>query len=918
MHPRTSFRGRAVELARIDGVLDGARHGMGGMLAMVGVAGNGKSALLDQAAERGGDLQVVRVTGAESEMRMGYAALHQLLRPHLADGWPTLPAPLRRIIEVVFGDREGSRPEPFLVGLATLHLLSQAGRRHSILCLVDDVHWVDRETADVLAFLGRRLLADPVALILAARSGSGWQPPADLPTLRLGGLGDQDALAIVHSTGGAAIDPAVADAIVRQTGGNPLALEEITRGLTDDQRAGRAVLPTPLPVGPKLAQALSRTLALLPERTRAVLLLAAADPTGSTELLWRAASRSGLSRVDLAPAEDAAVIAASESVNFRHPLLRSAAYWAAEPIERRAAHAAIAAAMSGNSDYAMRAWQLAKAANGPEEQVATELEAAGDRSTRTGATFGGALSYRMASDYSVAASARGRRSLKASETFNTIGELASAQEMLDRATADLPDKLPAPTLARVARLRSWILFQQGRPSDAAAVVLDAVRLLAVQNIRTARDMLLEAMAQSLTSERLAPRGTMIRDLTAAAVTFSLPPTVAQTVADILLDAYIAYFTLGLPEAGSAIRGAVDAVVVDPRGGPEMLRWIRAATTASSYLADHEGQWSLARRLLREGRALDDVEAQYRALMVLANLAIVGGQIRQAEALFAELVAIDHSRGRPLTFGRLMVAAWRGEVAQTTALYEAVVDEATQYEQGYLLPRASWAQAIICLATSKYDSAYLALAPYAESSTAMPWALPDTIEAAVRSGRREDAARIFKLLENVADASPQNRLMGYVARCRALLLDQDRVAETYYLQAIRLHQDTTRPAHEARSRLLYGEWLRRIRKRRDARNQLGPAYETFQRLGMAGFAERAASELRLAGAALPAGARPNQIQELSEHEADVARLAASGFTNGQIAGQLFISASTVDYHLRKVFRKLSISSRHELVAIIGNS
>jgi DNA-binding CsgD family transcriptional regulator len=463
-------------------------------------------------------------------------------------------------------------------------------------------------------------------------------------------------------------------------------------------------------------------------------------------------------------------------------------------------------------------------------------------------------------------------------------------------------------LAERVQARIWHTMR--RPADATAALLDAATELGPIDVRLARDILVEAVVQAQINGQLAPDGATPADVARVAESLPLPPGTLATVGDRLLDADTTLQLRGLGPAAAQLRLAISAARHAAGTAPEFFRWLAAACSDATILADdialHELAWRMEAQAREQGAAI----ALSLALSHAGVSELVAGRLAEAERCFHERVAIEEARGREWTIGPLLVAAWRGQADQAQALLDTVAGEAARQGQGYQLAFAGYARCILELGRGRYDQAHTSLTGGIHDSSQIKFALPDLVEAAERSGHHDAASGLTSQLAGLAEASPVPRTLGFLARARALTARDSPDAEPHYQAAIEQHGQTRGPAHRARSHLVYGEWLRRARRPRDAREQLRAAYRLFSEMGAQGFAARARLELSAAGE--PVGAATTEADHgLTPQEARVASLAAAGATNAEIAAQLYLSPNTVDYHLRKVFRKLGVTSRRQL-------
>jgi DNA-binding CsgD family transcriptional regulator len=908
--------GRDQECDRLSAALDAARGGMSAVVVLRGGPGIGKSALLDRAEFLAGDdFEVLRFDAVESEAELGFAALHQLLRPHLAH-LLKLPDPQHEALCQVFGLQERScPPDRFLVGLSSLGLLTGRDDDRPLLCLVDDAHWLDQESAAALAFVARRLYADSVAMVFAVRDRvDRVDHLAGLPELTVVGLGTDAAGRLLESVVPGVLDPRVASRIVASTGGNPLAVIEAARELRGDQLSGQAPLPEPVPLGRALERVYLRETSALPPQTRTLLLTSAADPTSDPNVLWRAGPELGYDATAATAAEERSLLSIRETVKFRHPLIRSAVYYGAPLAERARVHAALADVAGDLGEIDLRAWHLAAAATDPDDAVATELERAAERTRDRGDWAGASTLLARAAALSPDLPARAGRLLGAAEASAVAGSPGRAQALLDDAAAN---RLNRRDNGLAQRVQARIHRLTGAPAAATYALATAARELGPVDIRLARDILVEALVQAQISGSLAPQGASRLSVAETVRTLPLPAGMPATTGDVVLEADTALHLDGLESAGPMLQKAVDAVRHERGTAPEMFQLLAAACSHATMLGDDVALHELAWRLHAEAGRRGAVIPMALALSHTALSELLAGRLAESERLFDQRAALEEARGSQLYLGALLVAAWRGRFEEARALTEAVQEHALRTGQGYQLVFCDYARSVVELSQGRYLEAYLTLEGQIRDTDQVNFALADMVEAATRCGRDGEATYLRERLSRLADRTPAPSLLGDLARAQALTTADPSAAQECYLRAIRHHESTRGPARRARSHQLYGEWLRRERRIKEARHELRAAYELFDGMGAEGFAARTAQELSAAGDPVQPGARArnagNADWELTSQEARVARLAAGGATNAEIAAQLYLSVHTVDYHLRKVFRKLQVHSRRELSA-----
>ena len=887
---------RLPERAALGQLLDGARTGRSGVLMVRGDPGVGKTALLDWAVGSAAGLRVVRVAGVESEMELAFAALQQLCAPML-DQLAGLPDPQREALGVAFGLETGSAPDRFLVGLAVLSLLSETAERQPLLCVIDDAQWLDRASALVLAFVARRLLAEPVALVFAAREPG--EEFRGLPELPVEGLGEGDARELLGSVIRGPLDERVRDRIVAEARGNPLALLELPRGVP-----GLPGLPG-LPG--RIEESFLGRLEVLPAATQRLMLVAAAEPAGEPALVWRAAERLGIGAGAAAPAADAGLLVIGERVTFRHPLVRSAVYRAASPPDRRAVHQALADATDPQADPDRRAWHRAQAAPGPDEDVAAELERSASRAQARGGPAAAAAFFERSAALTLDPARRTERALAAAQATYQAGAFDTTLRLLATAEAGPLDELQR---ARADLLRGQIAFSTSRGSDAPPLLLKAAREFEPVDPRLARETYLDALAAAISAGRLALGGGM-REVAEAAR--AAPPPGPPRGPDLLLDGLALLVTEGYPAGAPVLRRAVSAFRGPDVSAEEGLRWLWLASRAAWMVWDYPSWDVLSDRQVTLARDAGALFALPLAFNMRAGVHVFAGEFAEAASMVAQAESVMEVTGSSLApYGALALAAFRGQEAQAARLIQTAIDDVRRRGEGRALSLIGWADALLCNSLGRYEEALAAAQRVSEDSPAVQftgWALVELVEAAVRSGVPERAAGALERLSRIARACGTDWALGAEARSRALVSD-GAAAENLYREAIDRFGRTRLRVDLARAHLVYGEWLRRQRRRRDARDQLGRAHEIFDSIGAAAFAGRARIELRAAGghARQPTIETPDT---LTTQEALIARLAGEGTSNSEIAAQLFISPATVAYHLRKVFTKLGVSSRSQL-------
>jgi len=891
---------RLPERVALSRLIDAARAGRSGVLVLRGEPGVGKTALLEYAIESAAGLRVARVAGVESEMELAFAALQQLCAPML-DKLGDLPDPQRAALGVAFGLSTGAAPDRFLVGLAALGLLSEVAEQQPLLCVVDDAQWLDRASAQALAFVARRLLAEPVALVFATHEPG--EEFRGLPELLVGGLRDGDARELLSWVVGGPLDERVRDRIVAETRGNPLALLELPRGVP-----GVPGVADPPGSPGRIEESFRRRLEVLPAATRRLMLVAAAEPTGESGLMWRAAQLLGIGTEVLAPAADAGLLAIGERVMFRHPLVRSAAYRAASPPERRAAHQALADATDPQADPDRRAWHRAQATLGPDEDVASELEHSADRAEARGGLAAAAAFLERSAALTLDPVRRAERALAAAQATYQAGAFDATLGLLATAEAGPPDQLRR---ARADLLRGQIAFSSSRGSDAPPLLLKAARQFEPLDPRLARETYLDALAAATFAGRLALGGGM-REV-AEAARMAPPPPGPTRGPDLLLDGISLVICEGYPAGAPVLRRAVSAFCGTDVSREEGLRWLWLACRAALIVWDYASFDVLSDRQVTLARDAGALIMLPIAFNMRSTAHLYAGEFTEAASMVAQAESVTETTGSSIApYGAVALAAFRGQEAQAAHLLHTATDDAERRGEGRALSFIGWADAVLYNSLGRYEEALAAAQRASEDSPAVQfadWALVELVEAAVRSAVPERAVGAVQQLSGIARACGTDWVLGAEARSRALVSD-GAAAENLYREAIDCFGRTRLRVDLARARLLYGEWLRRQRRRRDARDQLASAYEIFDSVGAAAFAERARIELRATGG--HARQQPTETPDtLTAQEALIARLAGDGASNPEIAAQLFISPATVAYHLRKVFAKRGISSRNQL-------
>ena len=868
-----------------------------------GDPGIGKTALLEYAIDSTADLRVVRPVGVESEVELAYAALHQVCAP-MMDRLERLPAPQRDALGTAFGLSSGTTPDPFLVSLAVLSLLSEAAETQPLLCLIDDAQWLDRASAKALAFVARRLLAESIAIVFATR-----EPIEELRGLRelaLGGLPDSEARELLALAVSGPLDERVRDRIIAETRGNPLALLELPHGLASAELAGGFVRPGALPQ--RIEDSFQQRIEALPEEPRLLLLVAAAEPVGDPALLWRAARELQTAPESLEPAVTAGLVDVGSRVRFRHPLVRSAVYRDASPGDRRSVHAALAEATDPEVDPDRHAWHRAQATSGTNEDVAAELEQSADRARARGGVAAAAAFLERAVGLTADPECRAQRALAAAQAKHLAGAPEAALVLLATAGHGPLDELG---LARIDLLRAHVAFASSHGSSAAPLLLAAARRLEPLDDGLARETYLQAISAAMFAGRLA--GAVGATEVAQAARRLPPASHRSSRGDLLLEGLTVLFTDGYEVATPLQQRALRAFRDDDLTVEEGLRWLWLASAVAADVWDYESWSLLSARHEQMARASGALSELPLALNSRAVVQLFAGELDAVASVLQELNAVQQATGMNLApYGALGLAAWRGREPEARDLIEAAMGDVVSRGEGVGVTTTQWSTALLLNGLGRFPEAVVAARQAAEQPHELAsanWGLSELVEAAARSGQPELAAGAFARLEVMTNAAGTDWALGIEARSRALL-NEGEAAECLYREAIERLSRTRVRAELGRAHLLFGEWLRRERRRLDAREQLRTAHEMFIGMGVEAFAGRAERELLATGER----ARKRTVEtreDLTAQEAQIARLACDGLSNPEIGARLFISPRTVEYHLHKVFTKLGISSRHEL-------
>ncbi|WP_406636619.1 AAA family ATPase [Amycolatopsis sp. WGS_07] len=868
-----SLVGRHAEVDRLLALIRAAERGEGGALVLRGEPGIGKSALLDHVEQAAEGFQRIRASGSEFEGELPFAALHQLCVPVLAH----LDTLYRDALLVAFGLADGA-PDPFRVSLAALDLLTTAAAERPLLCVIDDAHWLDAASARALTFLARRISAEPIAMVFAARDQEPVRGLDELPGLTVGGLSDAEARVLLAEEKTVTLDERVRDRLLAEARGNPLALIELPK-------AGGFALPAPSPVASRIERSFRARMAELPPDARQLLILASAEPTGDPALLWTAARQLGLDvPAASAAAEASGLIVFDTRARFCHPLARSAAYRAAEPHQRQTAHRALADATDPATAGDRRAWHRAQATAGPDEEVAAELELSASRAEARGGVAAAAAFLERAAALSLDPGKQVERTLAAARATLAAGRTETA--------ADLVTSIDTSTLevakhASVDLLRGQIAFVQGAGKAGPELILQAAQRLAANDPERSREFLVAALEMGLVVGRAA--GVLDRVLAAA------PPAGPPD----LLSALVRLTTEGHRAGVPAIR---EVLTSDDAG------WTRTpalATVLAGELWDLDLHRTIVDWLAKTGQSTGSPMTLRLGRSQEALYAVFTGNFGQAMAAIAEEEAIADALGDPpQLYPRVHLAAMRGRRQEVLDLFA----EATSRQTGQLTANAYWATSVLYNGLGDYPAALTAATHAVESGDLFLTgiALPEQIEAAVRCGEDTVARSALTSLLERTEAAGTDFALGVAAGARAMVNG----TEEDYVAALSHLTDSPLSVQIARAHLRYGEWLRRSGRRRDAREQLRAAHELLSKIGMEAFTRRAADELRATGEVARSRSE-HTYDRLTMQEMHIAREVAAGATSKEVATRLFLSPRTVDAHLRNIFRKLGITSRRQL-------
>jgi DNA-binding CsgD family transcriptional regulator len=900
--------GRDNETQVLESLLEATREGDGGAIVIHGEPGIGKTAILERAVVLARDFNVLRTLGNEADRELPYASLQDLFRPEIREV-EQLPHPQRCALEVALGRRDGQVPDRLLVGLGLLNLMSLVGTRRPVLCVVDDGQWLDAASAHAIGFAARHVSKDPVAFLFGSRRLT--DEVRGIAELHIGGLEDKDARELLATALPDRLDGRVVDRLIAETHGNPLALLELPRGLTPSQLAGGFGLPVSVTLTGQIEESYRRRLARLSPDSRTLLLIVAADPTGDPGIIWRAAGSLGIADGASETIEDDGLVDFGERVVFRHPLVRSAVYKTANPRNRRDAHRALAEATDAAYDPDRKAWHRAQATLHPNEAVADELEASAERAqSRGGYAAAGAFLERSVA-FTVDPASRAVRALRAAQAKCLGGALDAASDLLMIAERGPLDDLHQ---AQLDALLGQIAFARSRGNEVSPLMLRAASRLEHVDLNLARDSYFDALIAAIVSGHMAVEADV---LTVAKAALAVPPSDQPRASDVLLEGLSLLVTDGVKSGIVVLKRALSAFRGDRLSTEERLRWSWVAGGTAGLIWDHETWDLLTARHQRLARELGALSVLPISLSTRVMMCLFAGDVAAARSLADQVqIVTDASDNRRIQNSALFLAAFRGDQAELGQLSETITSDAQLEGEGLALARVHWATALLRNGKGEYEEAFRC----AKEAVRHPnefwywsWAAVELIEAASRTNRTAGARSVLARFVESTDACGTEWALGVQARCRALLTD-GAGAEKFYREAIERLMPTRLQVDLARTRLLYGEWLRRQRRRRDARDQLRRAHELFVEFDMSGFAGRAEAELLATGERARKREVDTQV-DLTPREFRISELATQGATNQDIAEQLFISPATVEYHLTKVYRKLGIRSRTQLANVL---
>lgn len=905
--PTMALVGRQREQQALGELLDAARRGHSGVLVLRGEPGIGKTALLDDLVERAADFRVLSTGGAELERDMAYAGVQQLCAPlmGLIGG---LPEPQAHALRVALGLDNGAAPDRLLVGLALLTLLGAASNDSPLLCVVDDAQWMDSSSMQAFAFVARRVQVDPVVMVFASRD-QGADALVGHRELVLSGLTDRDARLLLATMVPARLDERVRETVLAESNGNPLALLELHKALTPEGLAGGYGLPSAMSTETYIERNFVRKVSELPSATRLLLIVMAAEPAGRPEWIWSALRSLDIGREAAEPAETAGLIVIDGGPRFRHPLIRAAIYRSAPASQRRRAHAALASSITGPTADDYRAWHRAHATETPDAQIADELERAAGRARARGGVSAAASFLEYAARLTPDSTERARRTLDAAMSNLDAGMSEPAARLIAAAHDTTDDELLA---ARCELLRAKMAFAASRGVDAPPLLLAAAKRMENLDPLESRKAYLGAVMASILVGRLSTEQHNSAPSVAEAARRAPAAPDPPRVIDILLDGLIVRLTRGYVAAAGLLQRAIQAYRLEWETEAPDPRWHDLTARVCLDLFDQDAYNFLTAREVEQLRASGSLTMLPVALVTYSAVCVTAGKFEQAEALLDESAAIITATGAPVRAAiRTYLAAYRGQEQLCRDGVRETIDGAAGRGEGYDISVALYSAAIMHNGLGHYQEAMDAASSGAryDDLGMCGYLLVELVEAAARCKEHQVAARALGRLLERTGASGTQTALGMAARSTALVSDGS-AADAAYRDALAHLERSPAVVYLARTHLLYGEWLRREKRRADARTQLRIAHDMFAQMGAHSFALRAQRELAATGETVHVQAS-DATTELTAQESRIATLARDGYTNVEIGGQLFISRRTVEWHLGKIFAKLGVTSRREL-------
>ena len=903
---QTLLLGRRTECATLDGVIAGARGGQSQVLVIRGEAGIGKTALLDYLEMNAAGCRVVRSAGAETEMELAYAGLHQICGPFL-DRLDRLPDPQRVALSTAFGLVWQNAPDRFMVGLAVLDLLADRAEERPLICLIDDAQWLDRVSIQTVAFVARRLVAERIAIVISLRESCDGRDFVGLPELMVNGLSEPDAGQLLDSVVKWPMDPRVRSRIFAEARGNPLALLELPRAWTTAELADGFERSDPLVS--RIEEGFMRRLSTLPSDTQCLLVAAAAEPLGDATLLWRAATVLGLDPNAGDAAQAAGLIQFGARVRFRHPLVRAAAYRSASTEVLQAVHRALAEATDPDVDPDRRAWHRAHTTELPDEGIAAELEQSAARAQARGGLLAAAALLERAARLTPAAAQRAERELAAASRKRGGGALDAALALLAAVEAGPADELRA---AKLKLLRGQIALDQRRATDAVRLLVDAAKHLEPLDCDSARDTYLEALGAAIFSSPTDDAASAVALAARAAAPVRREPRVPDLILDALATRLVEGHAAAVPSLARALAEvrAIDYQVED------VGRLVgHVGNPFTGYVATELWEFDAGHAVaaLQVQRARDTgalVQLQFAANELAVN-EMLAGRLTDAAALVEEDRMVSDITGNPpVGYAGMVLAALRGTDAASRQI-AAARDQTLALGEGRIVNFAGYATALLNNGLAQHDIALRAARDAFDRDVVAGYqtmVISELGEAASHTGDTDLVLDALHRMSERARATPTPWALGIEARLRAMLGGHE--ADTSFRESIQHLERAGLGLEVARGHLLYGEWLRRAGERIKAREQLRTAHDALLAMGAGAFAERTRRELGLVGDKGPRRSVETP-EELTAQEFQIARLAREGLSNAEIGTRLFLSSRTVEWHLGKVFAKLGISSRRGL-------